>query len=120
MKKILVIEDDESIRESLKDVLDLGGYVVEEASNGSVALEKLRSGETLPNLILLDLMMPEKDGFQFREEQRSHPRLRDIPVVILTADAMAEERLLEFGAKGYIRKPMDVETVLEVTQKWCD
>ena len=84
-KKILVLEDDESIRECTRDLLELNGYTVECARNGEEGIQVLRRSGGLPDLILLDLMMPVKDGFQFRLEQQQDPTLAHIPVVVLTA-----------------------------------
>ena len=118
-KKILVVEDDESIRESTKDLLELEGYTVECARNGEEGIQALRRGGVLPDLILLDLMMPVKDGFQFRLEQVEDPTLRHIPVVILTADGHVEEKKQRMGATAYIKKPADIDAIIEVVKKCC-
>ena len=68
----------------------------------------------LPNLILLDLMMPVKDGFAFRAEQERDPRLARIPVVVLSADAHVEEKKRKMGVKTALRKPIDFDRFLEV------
>ena len=117
-KKILVVEDDESIRESVKDLLEMEGYTVECASNGEEGIKALRGGN-LPGLILLDLMMPRTDGFQFRLEQQQDPALASIPVVILTADGDVEKKQERLCASAYIRKPVDIETIIEVVKRCC-
>src|ERR1044071_1184503 len=76
---ILVVEDDSAIREVLTDVLESEGYQVLNAANGREAIQLLRSS-TLPCLILLDLMMPVMNGWQFRDEQRQDPLLAPVPV----------------------------------------
>lgn len=88
---VLVVEDDPDTRTILKSTLEKDGWSVQVAENGRVALEQARGG--LPGLVLLDLMMPEMDGFTFLEELRRWPEARNIPVIVLTAkDLTAEDR----------------------------
>jgi len=82
---VLVVDDDEDIRLAMSDTLEAEGYAVLLAENGLDALAKLRASSALPNLILLDLMMPEMDGFEFITELRRHDEWRSIPVVVITA-----------------------------------
>src|SRR5262245_16584762 len=82
-KRILVVDDDQATRQGMACLLEAEGYDVAEAANGSEALSRLR-GEPLPTLIVLDLMMPGMDGFQFRSEQERDPALGRIPVVIVS------------------------------------
>jgi two-component system chemotaxis response regulator CheY len=84
-KSILVIEDDIAVQQTLRDVLEMQGYDVITASNGKEGLDVLRSSEHSPALILLDLMMPNVNGWQFLDSQRNDPNLKDIPVVICSA-----------------------------------
>jgi CheY-like chemotaxis protein len=86
---VLVVEDDAGLREMMRRTLENGGWAVIEAANGRVALERLI--EQRPELILLDLMMPEMDGFQFLEEVRTHEEWRSIPIVVVTAKDLTEE-----------------------------
>jgi hypothetical protein len=105
---VLVVDDDPVLRELLGRTLATAGYTVVEAENGRVALERLR--EVSPSVILLDLMMPEMDGFEFLVALRDHDAWREIPVVVITArDLSAEdrarlngrvERILQKGAYG--------------------
>jgi CheY-like chemotaxis protein len=81
---ILVVDDDTDLRETLGELLHEEGYDARLCENGRVALEQLRQGPR-PRLILLDLMMPEMNGWQFREAQLEDEGLRDIPVVVMTA-----------------------------------
>lgn len=88
---VLVVEDDALIREQVRGVLAAQGCAVVEAANGRVALERLV--EARPDLILLDLMMPEMDGFAFTDELRRHEDWRSIPIVVMTGkDLTAEDR----------------------------
>ena len=93
---VLVVEDDEPSRQVLSRTLAKRGWEVTEASNGRIALDRVR--ESIPNLILLDLMMPEMDGFEFLAELRHEVKWQDIPVVVLTSkDLTPEERALLSG-----------------------
>jgi CheY-like chemotaxis protein len=86
---VLVVEDDADLREMMRRTLEKGGWAVIEAGDGRMALEHLI--EQRPALILLDLMMPEMDGFQFLEEVRKHEEWRSIPIVVVTAKDLTEE-----------------------------
>ena len=88
---VLVVDDDAALRELMRRVLEGAGYTVVEAENGRVALERLRT--MAPGVILLDLMMPEMDGFDVVAEVRRHEAWRAIPIVVVTAkDLTAEDR----------------------------
>ena len=89
--RLLLVEDDDGTREMMRSLLEREDWRVEEAANGRIALECLQSAA--PDLILLDLMMPEMDGFEFARRLREKPEWRRIPVVVLTArDLTAEDR----------------------------
>lgn len=118
-QKILVVEDDESIRQSLEELLQLEGYAVASADNGETALRSLAADSTIPDVILLDLMMPVKDGFQFIEEKNHDPRIKHIPVIIMSADGHILEKKERAGAAEYLRKPVDIEQVLSAIAKHC-
>jgi DNA-binding response OmpR family regulator len=105
---VLIVEDDTALRELLRRMLEREGYAVLEAEHGRAALDRLRDGT--PGIILLDLMMPVMDGFEFLVELRREDAWRGIPVIVLTArDLSAEERerlngsvtrILQKGAHG--------------------
>lgn len=117
-KHVLIVEDDKDILEVLKDLLMSEEYRVSTAENGKVALSFLSSTPTLPGLILLDLMMPEMDGFQFREKQALDERFKQIPVVVMTADGHIEAKLERIKAHVFLKKPLDLENVLETIAKF--
>src|SRR4051794_12223718 len=95
------------------------GYQVASAYNGNEALMLLRSTATLPDVILLDLMMPGMDGYQFRAEQQRDARLCDIPVLLMTAGGDIESKAAAMGARGYLRKPFkDIDTLLTTVQQF--
>jgi CheY-like chemotaxis protein len=113
---VFVVEDDVDTRDMLGRFLELEGYTVELASNGKQALERLRQG-VHPCVILLDLMMPVMDGWQFRREQVQHHELADIPVIVVSA--AGRERIAEIHADGYLTKPVDLEQLLARVTEYC-
>ena len=118
---ILIVEDDESIRDCLAEVLDDEGYSVTVASNGREGLDRLRSpkGGRPPCVILLDLMMPVMDGFEFRAEQLKDRALAGIPVVVLSADGRAKVKAAALGIAEALIKPVDLDEVLAVVTRHC-
>ena len=114
---ILVIDDDDDIRDVLAIVLDEAGFRVVAAANGREALECLRE-EPRPDLILLDLMMPEMDGYQFRAEQQRDPALRAIPTLIVTAGTVTS-RVEALGAEAILRKPVSLRRLVDTIRRFC-
>ena len=115
-KRILVVEDDTAIRESLVEVLRAEGHVVVEAANGMAALEKLRWGMR-PCLILLDLRMGVMTGWEFRAEQKKDSALADIPVVAMTTGRWKADDLKDFVE--HIQKPIDLEALRVIVSRFC-
>jgi DNA-binding response OmpR family regulator len=111
-QRILVVEDDADIRDLLEIVLSSSGYDVETAANGRVGLEQLKT--FTPDLILLDLAMPELDGIGFLKAKRDLYDVRDIPVIVLSARDKNTDVIeaVEFGADNYIIKPFNTDAVL--------
>ena len=107
--RLLLVEDDVSIRMALADMLVDEGFAVTIAVNGRAALEELRRSPP-PDVIVLDLMMPVMDGWEFRVEQRSDPLLSTIPLLAMSADLSAKARAI--AADGYVRKPIDFPEML--------
>ena len=89
------------------------------AANGAEGLERLRTAQVRPCVILLDIMMPKMDGWQFRSEQQRDASMRDIPVVVLSAGADASEVAAKMEAAGYLRKPVALERLLDTVQRFC-
>jgi len=110
--RILVVDDDPDILQFVEMNLDMEGFDTQTAESGRIALEVAR--ERPPDLILLDVMMPELDGLTVLRRLRSSPATASIPVVLLTAKALAEDRVrgLDLGADDYITKPFDIEELL--------
>lgn len=113
---ILIVDDDIDLRETMRDLLTDEGYSVAEASDGAVAMRYLLS-HARPELILLDLMMPNMDGVQFRGEQTRHPELAKIPTVLLTA-SMHNEATRAARADLVLLKPVRLEPLLEVVARY--
>jgi signal transduction histidine kinase/DNA-binding response OmpR family regulator len=102
--RLLLVEDDDATRAMLHQILARDGWAIHEAQNGRVALERV--AEALPDVIVLDLMMPEMDGFEFLAELRSRPDARDVPVLVVTARDLTDEdrRRLNGGVERIIMK----------------
>jgi CheY-like chemotaxis protein len=115
---ILIVEDDEDMRESLGEILRFEGYRVAGAANGREALQRLQHGDA-PCIILLDLMMPVMSGWEFREQQRQDPQLSAIPVAILTGVRNTAEQIRTLGAVGYFQKPVDLNALLATVAEYC-
>ncbi len=114
---ILLVEDDLDIREATRMILEASGYQVLEASDGAEALVVARSQR--PCVILLDLMMPGMDGFQFRESQLQDPAIASIPVVIASGGGTVPEKAAALGVAGYLVKPMDMQRLLTLIGDLC-
>jgi len=116
--EVLIVEDDMDLRQALTQILADEGYQVDGAEHGLSALEQLRDGRR-PCLILLDLMMPVMNGWQFRDEQRQDPSLAAIPVVVISAGANLSEQIGPLGIQDYIRKPIQLGQLLATVQRYC-
>jgi len=116
MKKILVIEDDETIRENLSEILNLSGYNTITAQNGKAGVEKTLSEQ--PDLILCDVKMPDLDGYGTLAILSKHPKAASIPFIYLTAKAEKEDfrKGMSLGADDYITKPFDDATLLSTIE----
>jgi DNA-binding response OmpR family regulator len=102
MTKILVIDDEKNLRETLSELLTHGGFEVYLAKNGEQGIEKVK--QTEPSLIICDIMMPVMDGYGFLK-QHEGSKYAHIPVLLISAKAEQADELLSIGAKGYMRKP---------------
>jgi CheY-like chemotaxis protein len=114
---VMLVEDDFAIRETVTDVLESEGFRVTCAANGAEALERLGRAAAPPDLILLDLMMPVMDGWEFREAQQRDPRLAAIPVVVLSAGAGMEGRLAGLSPDAFLPKPFELDHLLEAVKR---
>lgn len=115
---ILIVEDSLDIQDSLKQLFESENYDVHVTSNGQEALTYLRSGAKHPNVILLDLMMPVMDGYEFRKTQMLDEVLSKIPVVIMTADGHVEEKSGKLAGAAFLKKPVDIDIILNTVFKF--
>ena len=118
MKRILLIEDNEAIRENTAELLELANYMVLPACNGQEGLTIARREE--PDLILCDIMMPEIDGFHLLQILRGDSSFEKTPFLFFTASAEKSEikKGLEAGANDYIVKPFDADELLQLIGKY--
>ena len=114
---IVVVEDDPYIRADLCELLEYEGYCAQGYSNGREALESLEKSESLPSLIVLDLMMPVMNGYEFLAERARYPRLAGIPVVVQSAESQAVRNLGSAPIRAFVRKPLDIEVFLATVAK---
>ncbi|HXU03535.1 MAG TPA: response regulator [Polyangia bacterium] len=118
-RAVLVVEDDQAISTSLSEALREEGFAVTTAGNGRDALELLRAGQP-PSAIILDLMMPVMDGWDFRHAQLHDPALKDIPVVVVTAAGFSAETIrMQFGNVVMIPKPVAYLDLLDALDRAC-
>ncbi len=113
--RVLVVDDDALIRDTLATALIDEGYAVRVAPDGQAALKTLN--EWVPDLIVLDLMMPVMDGHAFRAAQRGIDWAADIPVVVLSAAHNVEARVAGLGATAVLPKPFDLGILLDVVEQ---
>ena len=116
---VLLVEDNVDARNAFEALLQQQGFGVVTAGDGEEALAVLRSG-LKPRLILLDLMMPRKDGWQFRREQVADPELARFPVVVLSGAGQLGRRTQHLGIAEYLEKPVDVERLIAVVARYCE
>jgi CheY-like chemotaxis protein len=114
---VLIVEDDADLREMMAQLLQLEGFQAETASNGREALQYLQQGDR-PDVILLDLMMPIMDGWEFRRLQMRDPALKSVPVVVLSA--LDATRAVDLDGAAFLKKPLDFDRLLELVRRFCD
>ena len=106
-RRVMIVDDEASIRLICRINLTASGWTCDEADNGDEAVERIRSKR--PDIVLLDVMMPIRDGWMVAEDIADDPNLRDVPIVFITARAEQRdrERAYSLGAVGYLTKPLD-------------
>jgi CheY-like chemotaxis protein len=112
VQHILVVDDDPAIRDVVADILEISDYAVQTAANGSEALDKVR--EQRPAAVLLDLMMPVMNGWEFLRACRKEAPCADVPIVVMSAARDARDVADELGAQAFLPKPFEVDRVLAV------
>ncbi len=111
-KKILMIEDNPNLSETVSDIFETEGYEVVMAADGSEGLRKVKEDE--PDLLILDIMLPDMDGIEVCRYLRADPKTARLPIIMLTARALPEEQKIGFetGADDYLAKPVDPSELL--------
>jgi len=109
-----VVDDDVDLLEALSEILESEGFGIRQARNGLQALELLEP--LRPDLILLDLMMPVMDGWEFVERIRGRPDWAQIPVIVLSADRNIGDNARKLGAAAYLAKPFELSQLLSLVQ----
>lgn len=115
---VLIVEDDDDIREVMIEILTESGYTVCSARHGAEALKQLRAGPT-PGIILLDLTMPVMDGWAFCLEKQRDPELDSIPVLVTSAVSPRDPRNEGLRAASYLTKPLDLHELLASIRRHC-
>jgi DNA-binding response OmpR family regulator len=115
--RLLIVEDDPDIRGSLGELLAGEGFEVAVADNGRTALDHLAGCEQLPQIILLDLMMPIMSGEQFRIAQLADERIKEIPVVLMSAARELAETGQRLGASAVLKKPLGIDPLIASLRK---
>jgi CheY-like chemotaxis protein len=115
-KHVLIIEDDQAVRDTIQEVLEIQGYQVIAAANGKEGAELLKTSSPRPSVILLDLMMPVMNGWQFLDFQRSDPSLRNIPIVVCSA---YKETAKAVKPNAFIEKPVQFNALLGAIKAFC-
>ena len=100
----------------MAQLFQLEGFAAHTVANGREALDYLREAEP-PSLILLDLMMPVMDGWEFRREQQRDPKVADVPVIVLSA--LDQSRVGDVGQIAFLKKPLDFDRLLDLVRKYC-
>jgi DNA-binding response OmpR family regulator len=121
MSNILIVEDEEFLIRTLEDNLIAEGYKVDVVKNGESAIKKI--GKKKPALILLDLLMPKKDGFYVLEEIKKHPEWKIVPVIVLSnlGDDTAIKRALQLGADDYfVKSQHPIQEVVEKAKEYLE
>jgi len=119
-ERILVVEDNDTSMKLFRDVLRAKGYRTLEATTGSEAIDM--ASEHSPDLVLMDIQLPDLDGVQALHRLRANARTATIPVLALTAQAMRgdRERFLAEGFDGYVSKPVNVRELIGIVRQHCD
>lgn len=119
-KKVLIVDDDMRNVYSLSSELEGLGFEISAADSGVECLRVLESGESDADIVLMDIMMPELDGFSTIEQIRANTKFADLPIIVLTAKTLKEDRVrcMELGANDYLLKPIDVERLVALMRVW--
>src|SRR5688572_8419257 len=117
--RVLIIDDDQDVRELFQDILQGAGFEAVSAESGAEGLAILRSDPRI-RVVLLDLLMPEMDGWRFRHHQLSQPQFAAIPTVIVTGAPLGGAAHEQLQAADYLSKPVTRERLIGTVAKYCD
>ncbi|HEY9650875.1 MAG TPA: response regulator transcription factor [Coleofasciculaceae cyanobacterium] len=114
--KLLLVDDEPGVRESVKEYLEESGFTVQVASNATDAWQMVQ--QKTPDLVISDVMMPQVDGYQFLKQLRDDPRFKSLPVVFLTARGMTSDRIQGYqaGVDAYLPKPFDPDELIAIVE----
>lgn len=112
MQSLLIVEDDDLMRQGIAMVLEANGFETRQAADGAEALAMLSDGGWRADLILLDLMMPGVNGWQFRAVQKDDDRIADIPVLVLSGSSDLARQIEGMAPRGVLQKPFTVPDLL--------
>lgn len=115
---VLAIDDDYDVLLAIQDVLEMEGYRVATARSGQEGLALLQRG-LRPAVILLDLMMPDVSGWEFRAQQREDAELAKLPVVVLSGQGLSAREVADLGVDGYLKKPVELEPLLSTVARYA-
>ncbi|MEZ0391046.1 MAG: response regulator [Pseudobdellovibrionaceae bacterium] len=115
-KQILIIEDDQAICQTMKDILEIQGYEVSIANDGQEGVDHLRKILPNPCVIVLDLMMPKANGWQFLDLQRADPQFSHIPVIVCSA---FEESAKSVRPQAFVSKPVQLKQLIGAVKEFC-
>ena len=113
---VLIVEDDADLRDMMAQLLNLEGFNSATVANGREALEYLQESDR-PDVILLDLMMPVMDGWEFRRRQQADPSVSGVPVIVLSA--LDPTRAADVNANAFLKKPLDFDRLLALVRSYC-
>ena len=120
MKKILIVDDEQDIVESLKFVLEVSGFMCYTAYNGEDGLRLAK--EIMPDLIILDVMMPKINGYKISRLLKYDNQYKDIPIIMVTARSQMEDKMIgeETGVNEYITKPFELEQIVKKVEEYLN
>ena len=118
--RVMIVDDHADTREALAIVMELRGLEAIVAGSGGEALARLADPTNRPCVVLLDINMPDLDGWEVRQRMREDPELAAVPVVLLTGNYIDLERARRLGIRGYLRKPIDVHQIVSAVEQHCE
>ena len=115
---VLIVDDVDNTRTGLAQLLDLLGYRTEQAANGAEAIERLNSNPHIA-VVVLDLLMPQANGFWFREQQLNNPSIADVPVIVFTGSETTDVLTQALKVTEVLHKPVSADTLCAAVNRYC-